>query len=108
MTAQGVLFHQTNSSGRVIKELVEVNIKMQHTYIDLPFQVIDDDKFRFLTTPTICMESPPFMIVIILSMVVNVEQRSAIRRSILLHNQNINESGNHALQKHGTIAPQTS
>ena len=84
------------------------NIKMQHTYIDLRFQVIDDDKFRFLTTPTFCMESPPFMIAIVLSMVVNVEQRSAIRRSILLHNQNINESGNHALQKHGTIAPQTS
>ena len=87
---------------------MEANIKMQHTYIDLHFQVIDDDKFMFLTTPTICKESPPFMIVIILSMVVNVEQRSAIRRSILLHNQNINESGNHVLQTPGKMTLQTS
>ena len=87
---------------------MEANIKMQHAYIDLRFQVIDDDKFMFLTTPTFCMESPPFMIVFILSMVVNVEQRSAIRRSILLHNQNINESSNHALQTHGKINLQTS
>ena len=70
---------------------------MQHTYIDFHFQVIDDDKYAFLTTPRICKESAPFIVVIILSMAVNVEQRLAIRRVILPQYQNINGSGNHML-----------
>ena len=48
------------------------------------------------------------MVVIILSMVVNVEQRSAIRRSILLHNENINGSDKPGLWTPGEITLQTS
>ena len=87
---------------------MEANINMQHTYIDFHFQVIDDDKYAFLTTPRICKESAPFIVVIILSMAVNVEQRLAIRRVILPHHQNINGSGNHILGTPGKITFQIS
>ena len=65
--------------------------------------MIDDDKYAFLTTPRICKEPAPFIVVIILSMAVNVEQRSAIRRVIRPHDQNINDSGNHILGTPGKI-----
>ena len=76
-------------------------MNMQHTYIDFHLKVIDDDKYAFLTTPRICKESAPFIVVIILSMAVNVEQRSAIRTMILPHDQNINGSDNHILRTPG-------